>query len=348
LMIIRIDNKKFHITGTPTVKQALEDAGYKSSVFSYEGNFQAPCMLGGCYACVVLMNKNSVRSCITRVEQDCEISTQLPPDHTPLRIIHGPEPHPVGGKATPWWLKSKTGYIEVAIWTAGCNLRCPQCQNYHVTYDKTSKPISPQQAAEIVTHARRQFKVDRMAISGGEPTLNRPWLIQFFRHLKTLNPDENARLHLDSNGTILTRDYIDELILDAEITDIGIEPKGIKVPTFMKITGILDRKLASRYLDVAWDAIEYVVSQYKNKVFLGVGLPYNKALIDQDEVREFGRRLATIDPEAQLCVLDYFPAFKRNDIQRPSPAEMLEVKKILNATGLKTVIVQTSAGHVGP
>ena len=52
----------------------------------------------------------------------------------PLRIVHGPEPHTVGGKATPWSEKRKGRYIEVAIWVAGCNLRCPQCQNFHVTY----------------------------------------------------------------------------------------------------------------------------------------------------------------------------------------------------------------------
>jgi pyruvate formate lyase activating enzyme len=40
------------------------------------------------------------------------------------------------------------------IWAAGCNLRCPQCQNYATTYDGVGKPVTPQQVALLVTHAR--------------------------------------------------------------------------------------------------------------------------------------------------------------------------------------------------
>ena len=98
----------------------------------------------------------------------------------------------------------------------------------------------------MVTSCRRRYDVDRMAISGGEPTLNRKWLIQYFKELGRLNLDEDARLHLDSNGAILTRDYLDELILDAGVTDIGIEPKGIRLETFMRITAIENRALAER------------------------------------------------------------------------------------------------------
>ena len=208
--------------------------------------------------------------------------------------------------------------------------------------------MSPEDAASLVTVARRHYGVDRMAISGGEPTLNRSWLIQFFKELRRLNPDPHARLHLDSNGTILTPDYIDELVLEAHVTDIGIEPKGLTTETFMRITAVKDKTLAERYLETSWRAIKYVADNYIDRVFLGVGLPYNKALISLDEVAHFGEKLASIDPNIQLCVLDYFPTFRRRDIKRPRPAEMLKVKRILEDSGLKTVIVQTSIGHIGP
>jgi pyruvate formate lyase activating enzyme len=269
-------------------------------------------------------------------------------DHVPRRIIHGPQGHAVGGKATPWWLKAERQYIEVAIWAAGCNLRCPQCQNFATTYDGTSQPMTPQEAALLVTDARQRYHVDRMAISGGEATLNRPWLVQYFHALKALNPDPQARLHLDSNGTLLTPGYIDELILEAGVTDIGIEPKAVQVATFQRITGIADAALAGRYLDTAWRAIEHVVTTYSGRVFLGVGMPYNRELVSLDEVEEFGRRLASIDPEVQLCVLDYFPTFRRQALFRPHPSEMLNVKRMLEGAGLRTVVVQTAIGHLGP
>ncbi|HEC36111.1 MAG TPA: radical SAM protein, partial [Anaerolineae bacterium] len=247
----------------------------------------------------MLADGQAVRACVHPVSDGMIVQTALPPGQPPLRIVHGPQPHTVGGKATPWDLKARGRYVEVAIWTAGCNLRCPQCQNYTTTYDGRSAPLTPEEAAYRITRARHRYGVDRMAISGGEPTLNRPWLVAYFRALRELNPDPDARLHLDSNGTLLTPDYMDELV-DAGVTDIGVEPKGVRPETFMRVTSVADRALAERYLVTAWDAIAYIASRYRERVFLGVGLPYNRELISLDEVQDFGRRLATIGPHIQL------------------------------------------------
>ena len=67
-----------------------------------------------------------------------------------------------------------------------------------------------------------------------------------------------------------------------------------------------------------------------------------------DEVEAFGQRLASIDPDVQLCVLDYFPAFRRQSLRRPAPAEMLRVKRNLEGAGLRTVVAQTAVGYLGP
>ncbi|MBI5166884.1 MAG: radical SAM protein [candidate division NC10 bacterium] len=344
---IKLNSGAREVAGGRSIMEALETLGVAFGVYPGEGELQAPCKSGGCYSCLVMVDGLPFRSCVTPVAEGMDIRTKLPAHLIPRRIVHGPLGHSVGGKATPWWLKSRSRFIEVAIWTAGCNLRCPQCQNYTTTYDSQTAPVSPDGAAELVTFARRSYQVNRMAISGGEPSLNRPWLIGYFQALKRLNPDPEARLHLDSNGTLLTREYIDELV-GVGVTDIGVEPKGVYPETFMRITGIKDRGLAERFLKTSWEAVSYLVEQYKGRVFVGVGLPYNRELISLDEVMEFGERLALIDPFVQLCVLDYFPSFKRRGLKRPSVDEMLSVKKTLNDAGLKTVIVQTEAGHRGP
>ncbi len=345
---LTVDGRPLRVPERITVQRALELAGRVFGVAWGEGDIPAPCRTGGCYSCQVLADGEAVRACVSPVKDGMAIQTNLPAGHVPSRVIHGPAAHSVGGKATPWWLKAERRYIEVAIWTGGCNLRCPQCQNFPTTYDGTGQPTTPQQAAERVSLARRRHGVDRMAISGGEATLNRPWLVAFFRTLKELNPDPGARLHLDSNGTLLTKDYIDELALEAGVTDIGIEPKAVQLATFQRITGITGEVLAERYLETAWQAVAYVATTYRDRVFLGVGMPYNRELVSLDEVEAFGRRLALIDPDVQLCVLDYFPTFRRRDLRRPHPLEMLDVKEVLEATGLRTVVVQTSAGHIGP
>jgi len=345
---ILVDGAQIQVYNGTTLKSALESMGIVFCKYPDEGKIFAPCGVGGCYSCLVLVDGEPRRTCVSPVRKGMKVQTVVPESITPLRIVHGPEPHTMGGKATPWWLKGNR-YIEVALWTSGCCYACPQCQNYEVTYDGRSRPVTPAQAAKVLTLQRQSFGVDRMAISGGEPTLNRRWLIAFFKELKRLNQDKATRLHLDSNGAILTKDYVDELILEAGVTDLGIEPKAVKLETFMGITGIDDKPLAEKYLRASWEAMKYAVDNYRDRVFLGVGLPYNKALIALDEVREFGLRLANIDPDVQLCVLDYFPTFRRLDLERPSVEEMLKVKQVLeDEAGLRTVVIQTSVGHIGP
>jgi pyruvate formate lyase activating enzyme len=198
-----------------------------------------------------------------------------------------------------------------------------------------------------MSDARRTYRVDRMAISGGECTLNRKWLVEYLRELKKKNTDEKARFHVDTNGSILTPDYLDELV-EAGMTDIGIDLKSLEFNTFSHITGVYNRELARKYLETAWNVVKYLVDNYPEKVFLGVGIPYNRDLISIEEIQKMGDKIRSINENVQVCVLDYRPAFRRSYIQRPEYEEMVNVWRILSGIGLKTVISQTARGHIGP
>jgi pyruvate formate lyase activating enzyme len=195
-------------------------------------------------------------------------------------------------------------------------------------------------------------KVKRLAISGGEATLNRPWLLSFFSWLRENSPVD-YRLHLDTNATILTSDYIDDLVR-AGITDIGPDVKSVSVDTFQTITGISDSILAEKYLSTEWDAVKHIAdNHYPDCLFMGVGLPFNPAFYDSpesmnEELHTWGTCVAAIDDRIQVTVLDYRPQFRRHDISRPPASEMRRVKSLLEDTGLHTVIAQTSSGHLPP
>ncbi len=344
---IQIDGANVDIRAGVTVKKALELFGCKISRYPEEGALFTPCGIGGCWSCAVEVNGEPQPACTTTVSDGIKIRTQLPESYIPRRIVTGFSGHPVGGVGTPWWLKSIRGYIETACFAAGCNFRCPQCQNWDITYQGRGRPLSPRQAAVRMTEARQRFGVDRMAISGGESTLNRRWLLDYIRELKELNPDPKACVHVDTNGSILTRDYIDELV-EAGMTDVGPDLKGFSLQTFMRITGVEDQDLAKKYHDTSWDAVRYLIEKYKDRVFTGVGIPYNRKLISIQEIGIMGERLFEIDPEVQVCVLDYRPEFKRLDLIRPSYDEMVVIHQTLQSKGLKTVVCQTGYGHIGP
>ncbi|MCX8175657.1 MAG: radical SAM protein [Candidatus Bathyarchaeota archaeon] len=343
---INVNGETFYVPGKITVKKALEIVGFTFSKFPGEGDFFAPCDVGGCFSCAVEVNGMIKPSCTTKVVDGAVIKTELPDNYTPKRLVHGWMGHPVGGVGTPWWLKGDR-YVETAVFACGCNLRCPQCQNWTTTYNGRELLYTPLEAAKMMTYVRRLYGVDRMAISGGECTLNRRWLTSYVTELRRLNLDPKARFHVDTNATILTKDYVDELV-EAGVTDIGPDLKGLKVETFMKITGLNDRNLAEKYHTTAWNVFKYLVDKYKGKVFIGVGIPYNKSLISLEEVAKIGDKIRCIDPEVQVCVLDYRPEFRRRDISRPSFTEMVKVWETLNDVGLKTVICQTMYGHIGP
>ena len=341
---IYVNGAPYRVPRNVTVARALELLGFK---FGHPGSRRPSlaCRTGGCWACALIINGELERACVTPVREGMRVELSVE-GRTPLRVVHGPEPHMVGGKGTPWWEVDYVNYVEAAIWVAGCNLRCPQCQNYHVTYDNTSTPMTPEEAAKLVVYCHRKYHTRGVAVSGGEPAINREWLVEFFKSV-TRRVGSKTRRHLDSNGTVLTPDYIDELV-EAGCNNIGVEPKCVRVETYMRITGVSDRELAEKYLETAWRAVEYIYTQYRDRVYLGVGLVYNKDLVSLEEIAEAGDRVASIDPEIQVTVLDYFPAFRRRWLKRPTLSEMLTVKRVLEERGLKTVIVQTEHGHVGP
>ena len=217
---IEVDGKKALVPERITVKEALEGLGYKITKCPDEGGLFAPCGVGGCWSCALEINGISRPSCVTSLKDGMRIKTELPQYYTPKRLVHGFMGHTVGGVGTPWYLKG-VFYIEAACFAAGCNFRCPQCQNWALTYRGKGRPVTPREAAESMTKTRRRFGVNRMAISGGECTLNRRWLVSYIKELKSLNRDREARFHVDTNGSLLTKDYIDELVEAGMIGQMG-------------------------------------------------------------------------------------------------------------------------------
>lgn len=346
---IEVDGMFAQVPEQISVKDALIGLGYQINALPSEspGGIFAPCDVGGCWSCAMEINGIVKPACRTEVKNGMKIRVEPPKEYIPRRIVEGFLGHPVGGVGTPWRVKGDgTSLVEAACFATGCNFRCPQCQNWILTYKGSGDPLTPGKAAEKLTSTRRELGVNRLLISGGECTLNRPWLVQFIKELRVLNPDKDAHFHVDTNGSLLTHDYIDELV-DAGMTDIGIDLKALETSTFMLITGLKDRELAEKYKEIAWEAVYYLAHNYSDKVFVGVGIPYNRALNSITEITHIAARICEIDPFIQVTALNYGPAF-RSHITRPEDKEMEAVRTILKGTGLKVVLSQTTQGYVGP
>ncbi|MFW9966765.1 MAG: radical SAM protein [Candidatus Thorarchaeota archaeon] len=353
---ITVDGNPVEVPENTTIKQALETLGMVFSRFPDSQHFFAPCETGGCYACAVLVDGELLPSCHTSVKSSQSIHTKLNDGPHPLRIVGWHQSHTVGGVGTPWPAKqpeSRFGvYAEAACFAAGCNLRCRTCQNHSVTYNSAARAVTPKHAASRLLNLAKRVNIKRLAISGGEATLNRRWLLAFFSWLKERCPSD-YRLHLDTNATILTPDYIDALVR-AGMTDIGPDIKSASLETFQTISGINDSSLADTYLSTEWNAVKHIADHYYPEVlFIGVGLPFNPAFYESseamnEELLAWGSRIMDIDDRIQVTVLDYRPQFRRRDISRPSTNQMQRIKALLEGVGLHTVIAQTFSGHLPP
>ena len=345
---IEVDGKSVSVPERISVKAALAELGYRIGGAPGEAELFAPCGVGACWSCAVEVDGTVRPACVTAIRDGMRINTELPADYVPRRLVLGFMGHETGGVGTPWQVRcSPQPYVEAACLAAGCNLRCPQCYNWSFTYQGKGDPMTPNEAAMRLTGERETHGVDRMLISGGECTLNRPWLVQFIGELKKLNPDPQARFHVQTNGSLLTHDYIDELV-GAGMTDIGIDLKGLETDTFMRVTGVKDRFLAERYRDSAWEAVRYLAGKYGDRVFIGIGIPYNAQLIPPGEVVRIGERVWDINPLLQVGVLRYRADY-RSHISPPSDDEIERIRDILNTeVGLRTVLAWTEYGEIGP
>lgn len=108
---IKVDGESFTTPSKITVKRALELLGYRFTKFPERDAIFAPCDVGGCYSCALMIDGELKPSCITEVGEGMVIETKV--SRAPLRLVHGWMGHSVGGVGTPWYLKGGR-YVEAA------------------------------------------------------------------------------------------------------------------------------------------------------------------------------------------------------------------------------------------
>ena len=112
------------------------------------------------------------------------------------------------------------GYTACTVFLAGCNLRCPYCQNAALVMGDADEAISE---GELFDYLRkRRGLLDAVCISGGEPTLRSAELPLFCRRIKALG----YRVKLDTNGTNsrLVKRLVNEGLVDYIAMDIKAPP----------------------------------------------------------------------------------------------------------------------------
>jgi pyruvate formate lyase activating enzyme len=325
-----VDDRAFQVPSGITVLTALEMLGYKVSQFYGDGVVNQMCTSGACYNCCVLIDGQLKRSCVTPVEEGMRVITDkdMIQRHQPLRLV-----------------SQISAFLHpgVSCFTQGCNLICSWCHNWDITFSSVGKPLTPKQFLETINKGGGNYSM--IGISGGEPTLNRRWLIAFLKELRHGN--NNLAIQVDTNGCTLTEEYIDELY-DCGITHISPDIKAATVESFMSIAGVEDRQLAHFYLDRSWETVKHIVNEYTDKLCYVVAIPYHPRLNSLEEVYNIGKRLASLNRDIDVNLVEYHPAFRARKIPSASKDMVQRAVNVLYDSGLRNVWLQGSEDAPSP
>ncbi|MHB8126262.1 MAG: radical SAM protein [Desulfitobacteriaceae bacterium] len=323
---IVVDGENYSVPSRITVAKTLELLDKTEHIHS-----ESLCHTGSCFNCTVIINGKPARSCSMEVLEGMEIITDPEEieDHPPTRLVS--------------YIQTPMHKNAISIFTHGCNLACDFCHNWNIAFSNTGNASTPEEVALSLESMLMSGKYSRLGISGGEPTLNRRWLVDVINNFKSKHRD--LRIQVDTNASILTQDYIDELF-EAGMTDISPDIKALELDTYMKITGINKKELAEIYLQNNWQAIEYIIDKYAGKLFYIAAIPYHPEFMSKEELSAIGKKLHELDKNLEVNLVEYQPAFRAREAKDLTAEEIMEMKSILNKAGLERVWCQS--GQIVP
>lgn len=318
-----LDGEAFSAEGPVSVFAALQQQGrFDNKQGAGEGHAGPACGTGGCCECSVLIDGVLRRSCVTPLQEGMQIvtSADMLSRHAPVRLVSLMRPPP---------------HYHPSILVHGCNYRCESCHNWDLTFASNAKARNPAETVELLRlDPEEDFWI---GISGGEATLNLPWLLETVRLLRSKAP--RSRIQLDTNASLMTPEVIDAVVA-AGITDISPDLKALRLDTFINISGVTAQKTAQAYLHNSWNAVRYIHERHRQQVFMAVSLPCHPRIHSKAELYETAAALAAIDPEICVTLIEYQPAFRRRDWPFLGEKAMAQAKSIVESAGLRNLIIQ--------
>jgi pyruvate formate lyase activating enzyme len=109
------------------------------------------------------------------------------------------------------------GMVSLVVFCAGCNFRCPYCQNSALISMDSGEEVNLYYIMDRIK--KNRFVLDSIVFTGGEPTLQPDAIIECAK----LSKDLGLKVMLNTNGTnwenlrkILYSGYIDRVALDVK------------------------------------------------------------------------------------------------------------------------------------
>ncbi|MHC1610623.1 MAG: radical SAM protein [Candidatus Methanospirareceae archaeon] len=165
------------------------------------------------------------------------------------------------------------------ITLSGCNFRCKGC--FSIARDQVGEPMTVEQLINLVQNSAREYygykPLEEAVITGGEPTLEREYLVDLIAELKEFV----GGIILDTNGHLLDDAYLAELI-EAGLTEVMFDLKAWDERLHEWYTGYSNRRILENIRNAC------------GKVKLVVNTVFIPGIVDEIEIENIARFLSEI------------------------------------------------------
>jgi len=190
------------------------------------------------------------------------------------------------------------------VFTAGCNFRCLNCQNWEIAHYPATKAsirgiMEPDYIAleginEIHSMMGQLVRADRFFFSGGSPVVSLPWIEEVVNYMKKL--DSNVKVNFDTNG-FPTKESFKRILAFSDSVTFDIKAYNDEV----------HRALTGAPVEPVLQNVEEMAHN-KEKLweFRILTIP---SIINVDEIKAIMEFLVSIDETLPICFLSFRPNF---------------------------------------
>jgi pyruvate formate lyase activating enzyme len=218
------------------------------------------------------------------------------------------------------------------IFTAGCNFRCLNCQNWTIAhYPCIKTPIRGQLDPDKI--ARKGVKAissfggqligaDRLFFSGGSPTVSLPWIEDVIAHTKLLDPE--IKVNFDTNGFPSQESFRRILSFSDSIT---FDIKAFNDEVHRSLTGapvepvLRNAEVMAKNSGQLWEFRILVIP----------------SIVDLTEIQAIIEFLANLDETFPVCFLAFRPNFCLDSLPGASRKLMEEAVRLAQKHRLLSV-----------
>jgi pyruvate formate lyase activating enzyme len=228
------------------------------------------------------------------------------------------------------------GNVSMVLFMAGCNLRCPYCQNSTLIPPDSGQEVSLDYIREqIETGMKPVPQLDALVITGGEPLLQPEGVLQAAK----LAREYGLKIMLDTNGTI--SDNLDMILRTGLIDRVALD---VKAPLNPEDYGIIVGKPdKGKQFSLNVRNSLNICKEYE--VELEVRTTVVPGLSDSpDFIRRIAREIKGVCNDYYLQQFDNSGDILNHElksVESPKREHMIHLAKIAIETGLDPVYIKT-------